>query len=389
MHLTLRARLALWIATLLAVCCVLLTLFINLGTTISTSSATIVTRCSPAVPAQGPVLSRCISQSQAPLRPWTDERTRIVYVLQHVETASLISLLVVLFLGGIGTYWLAGRALRQVRQVSRAAQEIDVDTLDRRLAVTGPDDELKRLGDSFDAMLDRLQQGVARERRFAADASHELRTPLAIMRTNLEVISSDPDATTDDFRAMAAAVNRSLSRLEHLTDDLLALTRTGMPHAIAPLALKPLVHDVVHDLAPMAIAQTVTLAIDTPLDVSVPGDEVLLRRAISNVVENAIRYNRAGGTVSISLSSAPGTATLTVRDTGIGIPQEAQSHVFERFYRVDQGRDRRHGGAGLGLALAHEIVCSHGGTISLESAPGVGTTLAITLPLSSASTSGG
>ncbi len=208
-----------------------------------------------------------------------------------------------------------------------------------------------------------------------------MRTPLAILRTNLEVVRSDPGATIRDYRDMSATLDRTLARLERLTSDLLTLSRGEGPIDAAPVPLEHLVQGIISDLQPLALTSQILLRQDLVRNVTVGGDEELLRRAVGNVIENGIRYNRPGGEVAIGMRPEELRAVISVADTGIGIPKESQARVFEPFHRVGQARDRRRGGAGLGLAMTNEIVRRHGGTIRLESCPDEGSTFTIALPL--------
>jgi signal transduction histidine kinase len=302
-------------------------------------------------------------------------------MLRYLRAVSVAGLGVVAVLGGAATYWLAGRVLQPVRDISQAARRVSAQTLDTRLALDGPHDELKELADTFDTMLERLQRAFKQQRRFVADAAHELRTPLATLRTNLEVVRADPTASPAAYRQMAVTLERSLGRLERLVEDLLVLAREEHITARQEIALGPLLEEVLLDLRPMADERLVVVEYSGALDLSVRGDEALLSRVFHNVVENGIRYNRPGGTVAIAIRRQDTWAVVTVADSGIGIPPEDQPQIFERFYRVDRSRARHTGGLGLGLAIAADVVRRHGGTICVESTLGVGSTFTIRLPL--------
>nr|BBH94062.1 hypothetical protein KTA_22610 [Thermogemmatispora argillosa] len=303
-------------------------------------------------------------------------------LLLELQSISLIGLALVAVLGGLGAYWLAGTALRPLRQVSNAARRISVETLDTRLALTGPRDEIKELADAFDAMLARLGETFAQQGRFVANVAHELRTPLAAMRASLEVVTSDPQATLEDYQEMAAAQERALSRLESLVSNMLLLVKSEQPlRTYSDVSLGPLLEEVLQELQPLAEEHGVSLMLENLPDLVVSGDELLLARVFSNLIENAICYNRVGGEVRISGLEAEGQARITVADTGIGIPPEEQGRIFDRFYRVDSSRSRHSGGAGLGLSIVAAIVQQHHGQISLWSEPGRGSIFTVTLPL--------
>jgi heavy metal sensor kinase len=302
-------------------------------------------------------------------------------LLVELRSISLIGFGVIAVLGGAGAYLLAGAALRPVRRVSKAAQRISASTLDTRLALDGPKDEIKELADTFDAMLERLQRTFELQGRFVADVAHELRTPLASLRTNLEVVSADPNATLDDYRAMAATQERALTRLERLIADLLILAKSEQPLSQNAVTLGPLLEEVFCDLKYTAGTQQVTLELAAEMEVVVLGDASLLARVFSNLVENGISYNHPGGKVTVNIDRKESWAVVIVSDTGVGIAPEKQAHVFERFYRADCSRTHHSKGAGLGLSIVTAIVQQHDGRVQVESTPGIGSTFTVLLPL--------
>jgi signal transduction histidine kinase len=271
-------------------------------------------------------------------------------------------------------------ALRPVRKVSDAARRISANTLDTRLAVGGPKDEVKEMADTFDAMLERLERTFEAQGCFVADVAHELRTPLASLRTNLEVVATDSDATLEDYQAMAATQERALTRLERLVADLLILATSEQPLARGEVTLATLLEEVIVDLKPVADAQRVICRLNNEVDVVVHGDSSLLTHVFSNLVENGIYYNHPGGEVVVTLDQKDEWAVVTVADTGIGIEAEQRPHIFERFYRADCSYTGHKGGAGLGLSIVSAIVQQHGGKVQLESTPGKGSTFTVLLP---------
>ncbi len=378
----LRVRLALWSAGLLFVASGGLTLFINVATTATTPrSATAVTVLDEASPVPGelpmPMLTPQAIQGRPPM-PFIPPE---VAVLRQMRIFSLVGLGLVAMLGGAGIYWASGRALRPVREVSQVARRIRAGALDTRLALDGPDDELKELADAFDGMLDRLERAFDQQSRFVTDAAHELRTPLATLRTNLEVVCSNPTATLGDYREMTETLERSLRQLERLVENLLILATEDRAVVKSEFALGPLLEDVLLDLQPVADEHAVTLHYTGEIHLTVRGDETLLRRVFYNLIENGIRYNRPGGEVVVTIRQEGVWAVVVVADTGMGISAEEQAHIFERFYRIDRSRARHKGGAGLGLAITAHIIQLHGGTIQVESTPGMGSIFTMRLPL--------
>jgi signal transduction histidine kinase len=379
-RLPLRLRLALWSGALVLVLSFGLLLFIN-WVAFSSFHNIIGAKTPPPVTIQHHTRPACFSaipfvclsaRSANPLE------SALIFELRNI---SLVGLGLVAVLGGVGAYLFAGIALRPVRRVSRAARQISANTLNTRLALEGPKDEIKELADTFDAMLERLGQTFELQNRFVADVAHELRTPLASLRTNLEVVTADGDAMLDDYRAMVATQERALTRLERLVADLLILATSEQPLVRSEVALAPLLEEMLNDLQQQANARQVTLQLIGKAEVMVPGNGQLLARAFSNLVENGIYYNHAGGEVVVTLDQKEEQALVTVADTGIGIDADKQTSIFERFYRVDCSRARHSGGAGLGLSIVGAIVQRHGGKVQVESIPGKGSTFTVLLPL--------
>ncbi len=376
----LRLRLALWSAGLVLVLSFGLLLFINSAAivnfprVIKGNTATIVRiDRNRRVSCHDPTQLLCLFG-----RPTNPLELALFLELRNI---SLIGLTLVARLGGAGAYWLAGIALRPVRKVSAAARRIGANTLDTRLAIEGPRDEVKELADTFDAMLERLERTFEMQGRFVADVAHELRTPLASLRTNLEVVAADPDATLADYHTMAATQERALTCLERLVADLLILATSEQPLSRAEVTLGMLLEEVMVDLQSTAAAQQVICRLNNEVDVVVHGDSSLLASAFGNLVENGIYYNHPGGEVVVTLVQKDAWALVSVADSGVGIESGQLPHIFERFYRVACSRTQHKRGAGLGLSIVSAIVQQHGGKVQVESTPGAGSTFTVLLPL--------
>ena len=374
---TLRMRLALCSAGLALIVSFALVLFIN---TIALSTFPRIIRVTPTflVRLEQHPQSISVSKNGTYLLSTNPLERALLFELRRL---SLMGFFFVAIITGAGAYWLAGVSLRPVRRVSEAAQRISASTLDTRLSLAGPRDEIKELADTFDAMLERLQLTFDQQGRFVADAAHELRTPLASLRTNLEVVTADPDATIQDYQAMAATQERALTRLERLVADMLILAKSEQPPEPGSIALGPLLEEVCDDLQPTAAARQITIRLCSDCDIVVEGDSTLLSRLFYNLVENGIYYNRPGGEVVIILDQKESWAIVKVSDTGAGIAPEQQAHIFERFYRIDNARGRHKGGAGLGLSIVAAIAQQHGGHVQVESTPGTGSVFTALLPL--------
>src|SRR2546430_2349346 len=264
------------------------------------------------------------------------------------------------------------------------ARKTTAEDRGRRLSRRGADDEIDHLADTLNAMLEGLEAAFAQSRRFSADAAHELRTPLTALKGEMEV-ALRAARSPEEYRRVLASSLEEVEHLIHLAEDLLVFSRStpGLRAPTAPVDLEPLLLEVLETGARRAQGVGVTMRADTFEPATVLGDAGALRRAILNLVDNAIKYTPAGGKVELSLVTASGQALVTVRDTGIGFEPGAAARIFEPFVRLDAARGRDTGGTGLGLALVQSVVTAHGGAVEVESAPGAGSRFTIRLPLTS------
>ena len=292
----------------------------------------------------------------------------------------------VLFVSSLGVGWvIAGRVLAPIGRITSVAREIQATDLSRRIELPGPEDELKQLADTFDAMLARLDAAFAAQRQFVADASHELRNPLAIIRTNVDVALADPDASPDDLRQAIAVVKRAGDRMTMLVDDLLALARRQQPTPEhEPVDLGAAVAEASEDFVVPAEARGIVLDRAIAEGVVVSGDREALKRVVANLLHNAVRLAPPGSRIRLATGSERDRAWIAVADEGPGISPEDQAHVFDRFWRADKARSRADGGTGLGLAIVRQIVESHGGEVRLHSKVGVGSSFVVWLPVARA-----
>jgi signal transduction histidine kinase len=302
--------------------------------------------------------------------------------LELLRNYSLIGIASLLILAAGGSYLLSGRMLKPVDQVASLAARISSTNLKERINRQGPADEVKRLADTFDDMLERLESAFESQKQFIQDASHELRTPIAIAQANIEVAEMEGKATARDYRRLMDVLKMSLERMNRLSDNLLLLSngeQTQIKQTVVDIP--PLLDEVVVEAGARAAAADVKLELElTPDDIRTLGDAFRLKQAIINLVDNAIKYNRPGGSVRVTAEADESRLVIRVQDSGIGIPHVDQQRIFDRFYRVDKSRSRAQGGSGLGLAIVKKIVEDHGGTISVESTPGEGSTFTIGLP---------
>ncbi|HUA39010.1 MAG TPA: ATP-binding protein [Candidatus Sulfopaludibacter sp.] len=289
---------------------------------------------------------------------------------------------IILLLGLAGGWWLAGRALRPIAEISSAATKISAGDLSQRIDVAETESELGRLAAVLNSTFARLETAFAQQRQFTADAAHELRTPVSVMLTQTQTVLSRERAAAE-YREAVEVCQRSAQRLRRLIESLLELARLDAGQETLKrlrFNLAGTVGDCAEQLEPIANQHNVKILSElTPVEIS--GDTERLAQVITNLLANAIQYSQPGGEVRVKLEAQPGFASLAVTDTGRGISSEDRPHVFERFYRGDKSRTTSTGNAGLGLAISKAIVEAHGGTISVSSQPGTGTTFILTLPI--------
>jgi signal transduction histidine kinase len=279
----------------------------------------------------------------------------------------------------VGTgWWLAGRALRPLRDITATARRVSGENLGERIALSGPADELKELADTFDGMLGRLDSAFASQRHFVANASHELRTPLAIMRTEVDVALADDDASTAELRAMGEAVRETVDRCERLIESLLVLARSeaaaGREEAVDVAGLAA---DCITDLH--ARAEDAAVTINAQLEPAwTRGDPGLLERMIANLIDNGIRHNERGGRLDVRTETDHGAVRMVVANGGAVIDADEAQRLLEPFRRLH----RSFGGFGLGLSIVKSVVDAHHGTIEVIAPSEGGLELRITLPAS-------
>lgn len=290
----------------------------------------------------------------------------------------------VLVLASAGGYWLSGRALAPVDKITRAAQDINSNSLAKRLDVPQSGDELQRLSETLNSMLGRLESSFNRITQFTADASHELRTPLALMRTTTEV-SLRTSQTVADYREAQQEILAELEKTSSLVEKLMLLARADAGVETlqrAPVNVGECLRDACKDGQVLAQGKEVKFSADIDgQDLLVTGDSHALRRLFLILIDNAVKYTPPGGSVAVALTQNNGSAVAEVRDSGIGVSAEDQRHIFDRFYRADKVRSREFGGVGLGLSIARWVAEAHRGTIELQSTPGAGSVFRICLPL--------
>ena len=320
--------------------------------------------------------SRFLVEAGAPLKQSES-------VLHGLLLTFVVGLPIVVAVAVAGGYVLMRRALAPVGEITRTAEQITSRNLSERLPEAKTGDELEALSIALNRMIARIEHSFRHVNRFSADASHELRTPLTVLRGELEAIAQRPDLPLDVRETIGSTLEET-ERLSKIVESLLAISRLDAGEALMTrdrFDLAELVSATADQMRLLAEDKQIALNCATHARVEVEGDPARLKQVVVNLVDNAIKYTTAGGKVEITVQALNGNAVLEVSDTGIGIPTEALSQVFERFYRVDKARSRQMGGAGLGLSIVKSICAAHQGRVSVESSEGKGSRFTVELPL--------
>jgi len=310
---------------------------------------------------------------------------QISAVLQGLLISLAVVLPLLIAVAAGGGFLLMRNALKPVVEISTIAKKITSRNLNERVPESGTGDELEQLSTSLNRMMERLEDSFHHVHRFSADASHEIRTPLTILRGELEDLMRTPGLTPELRDSVGSALEEA-ERLSRIVEQLLEMTRLEageMLTGLTPFDFAEMTKTTVDQMRLLASEKDITLRFEGTQGLYVMGDPVRLRQVVVNLVDNAIKYTSTGGSISVTSTAANGKAILEVADTGIGIPQEAIPHVFERFYRVDGARSRQLGGTGLGLAIVKSICTAFGGAITVQSAASSGTTFRVELPTES------
>lgn len=315
---------------------------------------------------------------------------------------SVIATTIIILLSSVCTYFLTKKTLTPLQKLTSEVSQIQAQNLSTQLAVPNSKDEIAQLTSSFNEMLARLDNAFSTQKQFSANAAHELRTPLAVLQTNLEVFEKKQEPEMVEYRQLFTMIKEQTARLSQLVGTLLDMTNLKSVPRTDQVMLEELVDEVFCDLDPVAEKAGISIHFDDSssqdwhTDVHTPdasalnnnirnitGSYVLLYRAVYNLVENAIKYNRPNGSVTVSVKEKNGQAMILVKDTGIGISPENQKKIFDPFFRVDKSRSRAMGGAGLGLALVDSIAKEHGGSVKVLESNEKGSIIALMLPVSS------
>lgn len=292
--------------------------------------------------------------------------------VDYKKNSLFISTLLAL-LGGVATYFISGRALKPLADFSNKIEEVEAQNMSNFRLEENEVKELNQLSTSYNKMLERLSSAFEVQRQFTANAAHELRTPLAVMQAELDLYNSINHPTNDESaKETIKMVTEQNEKLSKMVKTLLDMSELQTVSRDDKILLNALVEEVLADLEPLAKEKNINL-VDESKEVTMQGSDILIYRLVYNLVENAIKYNKQNGKVTVKVSELNKHIYLSVTDTGNGIPQELRERVFEPFFRLDKSRSRALGGVGLGLALVHEIVKVHDGSITIKDNPEGGT----------------
>lgn len=300
---------------------------------------------------------------------------------------SVIATTIIILLSSVCTYFLTKKTLTPLQKLTSEVSQIQAQNLSTQLAVPNSKDEIAQLTSSFNEMLARLDNAFSTQKQFSANAAHELRTPLAVLQTNLEVFEKKQEPEMVEYQQLFTMIKEQTARLSQLVGTLLDMTNLKSVPRTDQVTLEELVDEVFCDLDPVAEKAGISIHFDDSSSqdshTDVTGSYVLLYRAVYNLVENAIKYNRPNGSVTVSVKEKNSQVMILVKDTGIGISPENQKKIFDPFFRVDKSRSRAMGGAGLGLALVDSIAKEHGGSVKVLESNEKGSIIALMLPVSS------
>ena len=282
-------------------------------------------------------------------------------------------------LSGILAYFVSGRALKPLRSFASQVEKVQLNNLADMKIDEDVLPEFRQLSRSFNQMLDRLNNAFSAQRQFTGNAAHELRTPLALMQAQLELFSAEHPDVLPETAEFLTLLREQTERLTQMTKTLLEMSNLQQVARNEHIQLAPMIEEIFTDLAPAAEKRGITTEVEG--DGVMTGSDALIYRLLFNLTENAVKYNRPGGTVRVSVTQEPEKLIIRVSDTGCGIPEEYRRSIFQPFFRVDKSRSREYGGAGLGLSLVWEIADLHGGSVWVEESSDKGTVIAAELPV--------
>ncbi len=285
----------------------------------------------------------------------------------------------VMVLGGVLAYFVSGHALKPLHSFAAQVEKVEPNNLTDMKITEEVLPEFRQFSRSFNQMLDRLDEGFTAQRQFTGNAAHELRTPLALMQARIELFADEHPAMPPETTEFLTLLREQTERLTQMTKTLLEMSALQSVPRNDRIQLAPMMEEILTDLAPLAEKNGITLTCDG--DGAMTGSDGLLYRLLFNLTENAIKYNRPGGTVRLTVQEEAAQLVIRVSDTGCGIPEPYRESIFQPFFRVDKSRSREYGGVGLGLSLVWAIAELHGGSVCVDDSSEAGTTIAVQLPV--------
>lgn len=365
--LSLRMRITLLAGAILLLCSVIITIAASYNAGMQFASLSPTTMPAPSLTAvQSPIIENI---------PFTNG-SFVTAAKQQFDTAGLI-ILIIVSIGGMGmVYFVAGRSLKPIHDLSKKISAITGDNLQLRIPEDNRNDEVGALSHSFNVMMERLEKSFLKQKRFSANVAHELKTPLATINASLQVLRLEESPSIAGYEESFATTERNVNRLIAIVDDLMRLCDEQEEFFKTTVDLQSMFESVLKELGPLLNEKHIAAELNCRLQ-TVTGNPVLLYRACFNLVQNAAKYNMEGGKILIETGTEGKIGQIIIRDTGIGISAGELPYIFDPFYRVDKSRSRKEGGAGLGLSLVKTIVEKHGWKISVSSVLGLGSAFTI------------
>lgn len=288
-----------------------------------------------------------------------------------------VGLFIITLLGAAAAWFMAGRALKPVRELSKTIEEVNSNNLSLHVDTGGREDEVGQLGNSFNAMMDKVSSSFERQKRFSANAAHELKTPLASIQLGLEVLELDEHPTQVQMEWALTVTKTNTERMIQLVENLFTLSSDKECEMNDCIDIKTVFSQISEELAASMYNKNITLTMEMNENIQISGNASMLYRAFFNLVENAVKYNKENGTIRLTVSKENDAVKVCITDSGMGISKDDLEHIFEPFYRADQSRSRKMGGSGLGLSLVYDIMMRHNAQIFVESQLDMGTTFVL------------
>ena len=298
----------------------------------------------------------------------------------NFKNNAILYMILVIIIGSIIIYFILGKMLKPVKNLSTQIEVINEYQLSKRISGFNSGDELSNLQDSFNIMLDRLDRAFESQKRFSSDAAHELKTPLTVLKNSLDVLNLDENPSDEDYRYTVSIFRKQTERMINLVNNLFIMAEQKEYHFNDKVDIHNVISDIVKDLKNEIKNKNLNVNVKVE-NLSIKGNNTMLTHGISNIIQNAVKYNNENGSIDIMAKEHENNCVITIKDTGIGIEEGKEKEIFEPFYRVDISRSRRVGGAGLGLAITKDIVRRHGGKVSYVPNESGGSIFEIVLPI--------